>query len=74
MANLEAYNNRDFGIEYAPTSFLIRLGKRELFVSRDFRRRFHKVHSLIECYAGVQPGHLEIIVLKKWVVILAKAR
>ncbi len=74
MANLEYCNTRRFGIEYAPTSFLIRLGRRELFISKDFRKRFYKLNPFIECYAGVQPGHLEIIFLKKWLLILSKAR
>ncbi len=74
MANLGYCDDRRFGIEYAPTSFLVRLGRRELFISRDFRKRFYKVNRFIECYAGVQPGHLEIILLKKWLIILSKAR
>lgn len=74
MASLEACSTRSFEIEYAPTSFSIRVGRRELYISRDFRKRFYRVNPLIECYPGVQPGHLEIILLKKWLVILSKAR
>jgi hypothetical protein len=74
LANLDLYNTRHFGIEYAPMAFLIRLGSREIFISRDFRKRFYKVNPVIECYAGIQPGHLEIIFMKKWLVILSKAR
>lgn len=74
MTSLEICNTRHFGIEYAPTSFSIRVGRREIFISKDFRKRFYRVNPVIECYAGVQPGHLEIILLKKWLVILSKAR
>jgi hypothetical protein len=74
MANMEFCNTRHFGIEYAPMSFSIRLGRRELFVSRDFRKRFYKVNPVIDCCTGIQPGHLEIIFLKKWLLILSKAR
>lgn len=73
MNGLELSNARSIGIEYAPTSFAVRFGRRELFVSRDFRKRFYKINPLIECYAGVQPGHLEIILFKKWLIILSKA-
>ena len=74
MANLNSSFDRRFGVEYMPTSFLMRLGRREIFVCRDFRRRYYKVNPVLDCSAGVQPGHLEILILRRWLVILSKGR
>lgn len=60
--------------EYAPTSFLVRFGRREIFVCRDFRSRYYSVNPIIECGAGIEAGHLEILILRRWLVILSKAR
>jgi hypothetical protein len=74
MAHLNQTLGARFGMEYAPTSFLIRLGKREIFVCRDFRNRYYSVNPIMDCSTGVQPGHLEVLLFKKWLVILSKAR
>jgi hypothetical protein len=65
--------NNAFGREYAPTPFLVRFGRREMLVTRDFRKRFYAVNPIIECDTGVEPGHLEILLLRRWLVILSKA-
>ena len=62
-----------FGLEYAPVPFLMRFGRRELLVTRDFRKRFYAVNPIIECDTGVEPGHLEILVFRRWLLILSKA-
>ncbi|MGW8391494.1 hypothetical protein [Pseudoduganella sp. HUAS MS19] len=62
-----------FGLEYAPTSFLVRFGKREVLVCRDFRKRFYAVNPIIECDTGVQPGHLEVLLFSRWLLIFSKA-
>lgn len=62
-----------FGLEYAPVPFLMRFGRRELLVTRDFRKRFYAVNPVIECDTGVEPGHLEILLLRRWLLILSKA-
>jgi hypothetical protein len=74
MANLNQSFSPRFGLEYAPTSFLMRFGRREIFVCRDFRKRYYSVNPLIDCSTGVEPGHLELLVFRKWLVILSKAR
>lgn len=74
MAHLNNSFGTRFGLEYAPTSFLMRLGKREVFVCRDFRKRYYRVNPLIDCSTGIEPGHLELLLLRKWLVILSKAR
>ena len=65
--------NSSFGLEFAPTPFLMRNGRRELLVTRDFRKRFYAVNPIIECDTGVEPGHLEVLVFRRWLLILSKA-
>lgn len=62
-----------FGLEYAPVPFLMRFGRRELLVTRDFRKRFYAVNPIIECDTGVEPGHVEILLFGRWLLILSKA-
>ena len=62
-----------FGLEYMPASFLARMGKRELLVCRDFRKRYYAVNPVIECVTGVQAGHLEILLCRRWLLIMSKA-
>ena len=66
--------NSSFGMQYAPTPFQLRLGRRELLVTRDFRRRFYPVNPIIECDAGIEAGHLEILLFGRWLLILSKAQ
>ncbi|MBC3916004.1 hypothetical protein H8L32_00775 [Undibacterium sp. CY18W] len=73
MANLEQSFDTRFSLQFAPTSFLMRLGRREIFVCRDFRQRSYYVNPVMDCSTGVQAGHLEILLLRKWLVILSKA-
>lgn len=73
MAQLEPSFDTRFSLQLAPTSFLMRLGRREMFVCRDFRQRNYYVNPLIDCSTGVQAGHLEILLLKKWLIILSRA-
>ncbi|MDB5842470.1 MAG: hypothetical protein JWQ23_4422 [Herminiimonas sp.] len=63
-----------FEPEYLASSFRMRLGRRELVICRDFRRRFYAVHPLLDCSAGTEPGHLELVLGRKWLIILGKAR
>lgn len=66
--------NSSFGVQYAPTPFLLRLGRREILVTRDFRRRFYAVNPIIECDTGVEPGHVEVLLFGRWLLILSKAQ
>lgn len=63
-----------FGVEYAPMSFLIRLGRREIFVCRDFRKRYYRVNPVLDFSTGIEAGHLELLVLRRWLIILSRAR
>ena len=62
-----------FGLEHAPASFLVRMGKREMLVCRDFRKRYYAVNPVIECDTGIEAGHLEILLMRRWLLILSKA-
>ena len=62
-----------FGLEYAPSSFMVRMGRREMVVCRDFRKRFYAVNPLIECDTGVEAGHVEVLLMRRWLLILSKA-
>lgn len=66
--------NSSFGIAHAPAPFMLRFGRRELVVTRDFRKRFYAVNPLLECDTGVDAGHLEILLFKRWLLVLAKAK
>ena len=65
--------NSSFGLEYAPVPFMLRIGQRELLITRDFRKRFYAVNPVIECDTGVEAGHVEILLFRRWLLILSKA-
>jgi hypothetical protein len=73
MTTLNSGFGSRFGLEYAPTSFLLRMGRREMLVCRDFRKRFYAVNPIIECDTGIEPGHVEVLLLRRWLLILSKA-
>jgi hypothetical protein len=74
MTNLDNPFSPHFGVQYAPTSFLVRFGRREIFVCRDFRKRYYAVNPIVDCSTGIEPGHLEFLLFRRWLVILSKAR
>lgn len=51
-----------------------RFGKREISIRKDFRKRLYRTHPIIECCAGPAAGHLEILLLRCWLVVFSKAR
>lgn len=58
----------------SPSSLTVRLGRREIFICRDSYVRRYRVNPLIECSAGIQPGHVEILLFRRWLLVLSKAR
>ena len=62
-----------FDLGYAPAPFVLRMGRRELKVTRDFRKRFYAVNPVIECDTGVEAGHVEVLLMRRWLLILSKA-
>lgn len=70
-----AYVNSTFQTQ--PTmsnAMLVRIGQREISVSRDFRKRFYQTNPLIECRAGVNAGHVEVLFMRSWLVVFSKAQ
>lgn len=60
--------------QYAPASAHIRLGKREISIGRDFRKRYYAVNPVLDCSTASERGYIEIVLLRKWLIILSKAR
>lgn len=76
MTNMPLTFSTLTGLQYCPTptSCLLRLGRREMFICRDFRNRYYNVNPIIDFGAGIEPGHLEILLFRKWLIILSKSR
>jgi len=75
MTHLDLSSGARFGLQSrTPSSFCLRFGRREMFVCRDTYVRRYRVNPLIECSAGIEPGHLEVLLLRRWLVVLSKAR
>jgi hypothetical protein len=74
MTNLEQSFDTRFSIQFSPSTFLVRFGRREIFMCMDFRRRHYQVNPIIECSTGIQAGYLEILLFRKWLMILSKAK
>ncbi len=73
MVSLNSMNAR-FGAEYLPSSIVIRVGRREIFIGPDFRKRYTYTNPVFDCRAGVEQGYLELVLFSKWLVVLSKAR
>jgi hypothetical protein len=73
MANLNTIGTR-FGSEYVPSSFVMQFGRRELFIGPDFRRRYSQLSPVLDCRTGIEPGYVELVLLRKWLIVLSKAR
>lgn len=58
----------------SPSSLTVRLGRREIFICRDSYVRRYRVNPFIECSAGLEPGHVEILLFRRWLLVLSKAR
>lgn len=65
--------NSSFGLHNTPAPFLARFGSREIRVTRDFRKRFYAVNPIIECDTGIDPGHVEVLLFGRWLMVLSKA-
>lgn len=66
MATLNSGFGSRFGLEYA---LLVRTAKREILVCRDFRKRYYTVNPLIECGTGIEPGYVEVLLMRRWLLI-----
>jgi hypothetical protein len=73
MANLNTIGTR-FGSEYVPSTIVMRIGRRELFFGPDFRRRYSTLSPILDCRAGTEPGYVELVLLRKWLIVLSRAK
>lgn len=75
MTHLDVTSSSRFGLESrTPSSFSLRFGRREIVVCRDVYVRRYRVNPVIECSAGIEPGHLEVLLWRRWLVVLSKVR
>ncbi|MDB5777455.1 MAG: hypothetical protein JWP38_3588 [Herbaspirillum sp.] len=56
-----------------PFGFSIRFGSRQLSFCYDTYVRRYSVKPILECTAGAQPGHLQILMFRRWLLVLSKA-
>lgn len=73
MALLNTLGTR-FGSEYVPSSFVMRIGQREIFVGPDFRKRYSSLNPIFDCRTGNEQGYLEIVLCSKWLIVLSRAK
>lgn len=75
MTHFDLASDARFAVSSSsPSSLSIRLGRREIFICRDTYVRRYRVNPVIECSAGIEPGHLEVLLLRRWLLVLSKAR
>ncbi len=74
MAHITSPHFAAFGNAPLAASFQLRLGRREVTIGRDCRTRYYRAHPVIECSPGLAPGHLQILLLRRWLIVLSKAR
>ena len=73
MANSHSFGTR-FGSEYVPSSFVMRFGQREIFIGPDFRKRYSLLSPVLDCRTGSEPGYVELVLLRKWLIVLSRAK
>jgi hypothetical protein len=56
-----------------PGMLAIQVGNRALSVGRDFRQRYHRTNPLLGLYPGLNKGYLEVLLFRRWVVVLSQA-
>ena len=59
--------------EPIPFGFSVRFGRRLLSFSYDPYVRRYDVRPVFEFTAGSRPGHLDILFLRRWLLVLSKA-
>lgn len=73
MAKVNTCGTR-LGLEYDPLPFVIRWGRREISVQRDCRKRYYAVNPVVDFGTGTEPGYLELLLVRKWLIVLSQAR
>jgi len=57
-----------------PKTLVMRVGRRELSIGRDTRQRYYQTNPLVAFRPGFDKGHLEVLLFRRWQVVLSKAR
>lgn len=57
-----------------PKTLAVRLGTRELSIGRDIRQRYYETNPVVFCRPGFDKGHLEVLLFRRWLLVLSKAR
>lgn len=74
MANMTSSLSLGSHFGYFATTIQLRVGRREISIGRDCRTRYYQANPFIECHPGIAPGHLHILLLRRWLIVLSKAR
>jgi hypothetical protein len=74
MANMTSSLPLAFNPGYVATTIQLRVGRREISIGRDCRTRYYQANPIIECSPGIAPGHLQVLLLRRWLIVLSKAR
>lgn len=74
MANMTSSLPFGFNPVQLATTIQLRIGRREISIGRDCRTRYYQANPIIECSPGIAPGHLQILFLRRWLIVLSKAR
>jgi hypothetical protein len=73
MAHIHTAFGIPFGQYDGPVSFRMKLGQREVGIRRDVRTRYYPVKPVMDCRIGLEAGHLEILLWRRWLITLSKA-
>lgn len=57
----------------SPFTFTARFGRRQLSFGYDTKVRRYAVKPWFECTAGAARGHLDILMFRRWLLVLSKA-
>lgn len=57
----------------AQCAVMMQFGKRALSISRDCRQRYYQTGAVIDCRPGFDKGHLEMLLFRRWLVVLSRA-
>jgi hypothetical protein len=74
MANMTSSFPIGFNPGYLATTIQLRVGRREISIGRDCRTRYYQANPIVEFSPGVARGHLQILLFRRWLIVLSKAR
>lgn len=74
MANMTSSLPIGFNHGYLATTLQLRVGRREISIGRNYRTLFYRANPILECSPGIAKGHLQILLFRRWLIVLSKAR